>query len=336
MKQIIECPYCDGNANLHREVKEISYRKDVFNTMTHFYKCDRCNEEFTTTESDTISLIQVQNQYREKNHIPFTEEILTIREKYGLSASKMSLVLGLGTNGYSNYENGEIPTLAYGNLISAAADPKLFLDLLEKSRIEFTNNTFSKVKEKALQLMKTVKDNNLPNLNIYENPNNFTGFKKPNILKIKDLISYYIEKSESIFNDKLKINKMLFFTDFIHYKNFGESITGLSYRAIKYGPVPAYYDSIYTYLENEQIIVPSFLKLTNGAVSEVFVSNKTSDIQAFSKEEIETLNTVISKFALMPTWDMVELSHKEKAWKELEASKQLIGFQEYAFELAAI
>lgn len=336
MKQIIDCPYCDGNANLQKQVKEIRYRKDVFKSITHYYKCDRCSEEFTTTETDALSLIQVHNQYREKNHIPFPEEILAIRDKYGLSATKMSLVLGLGTNGYSNYENGEIPTLAYGNLIGAAADPRLFLNLLEKSRNEFTSSAYSKVKENVLHLIQSVKDNNLPILNIYENPNNFTGFRKPNILKIKDLITHYIEKSESIFNDKLKINKMLFFTDFIHYKNYGESITGLSYRAIKYGPVPAYYDSIYTYLENEQIIVSSFLKLPNGAVSEVFISNKTTDIQIFTKEEVETLNTVVSRFAKMPTWDMVELSHKEKAWKELETSKQLIGYQEYAFGLAAI
>jgi len=36
------------------------------------------------------------------------------------------------------------------------------------------------------------------------------------------------------------------------------------------------------------------------------------------------------------TWDIVDLSHKEKAWKELESTKQLIGYQNYAFELTTI
>src|SRR5688500_10288940 len=104
MKKKIECPYCDGRANLHKDVKEINYRKDVFKIVAHFYKCEKCQEEFTTTEADTISLTQVHNQYREKNNIPFPDEIAAIRQKYELSASKMSEVLGLGANGYSNYE----------------------------------------------------------------------------------------------------------------------------------------------------------------------------------------------------------------------------------------
>jgi len=41
-------------------------------------------------------------------------------------------------------------------------------------------------------------------------------------------------------------NEQLFVADFTHYyKNYGATITGLSYRAIKYGPVPANYDNIY-------------------------------------------------------------------------------------------
>jgi len=36
------------------------------------------------------------------------------------------------------------------------------------------------------------------------------------------------------------------------------------------------------------------------------------------------------------TWEIVDLSHKEKAWKELEDKKKLIGYQDYAFELLAM
>jgi hypothetical protein len=33
---------------------------------------------------------------------------------------------------------------------------------------------------------------------------------------------------------------------------------------------------------------------------------------------------------------MVDLSHKEKAWKELEPGKQLISYQDYAFDLIIV
>ena len=86
MKKVIECPYCDGNAILHKETKELNYRKEVFKILAHYYKCEKCAEEFTTTESDTISLMQAHNQYREKYSIPFPEEIAKLR---GISLDKV-------------------------------------------------------------------------------------------------------------------------------------------------------------------------------------------------------------------------------------------------------
>ncbi len=338
MKQKIECPYCDGTANLQKETKELNYRKDAFKIVAHFYKCEKCEEEFTTTEADTISLMQAHNQYREKNNIPFPEEIAAIREKYDLPASKMSEVLGLGANGYSNYENGEIPTPAYGNLISAASEPQTFMNLLDKAKEHFSDTAFKKVKERIAYLIHTKEEskNLCAKLNVYNQPNNFTGYKKPVPTKIANLVTYFIQHSKPDFNDKLKLNKQLFFADFTHYKNFGASITGLSYRAIKYGPVPANYDNIYAYLENEQLISSQFLKLSNGGAREVFISEADFDKKLFSEEENGTLSTIIERFANMSTWDIVELSHLEKAWKELEANRQLIGYQDYAFELAAV
>ncbi|MFN3300060.1 MAG: type II toxin-antitoxin system antitoxin SocA domain-containing protein [Sediminibacterium sp.] len=338
MKQRIECPYCDGSANLHKEAREIIYRKESFKIVAHFFKCEKCIEEFTTTEADAISLMQAHNQYREKNNIPFPEEIAGIRSKYDLPASKMSEVLGLGANGYSNYENGEIPTPAYGNLISAASEPQTFMNFLDKAKDQFSVNAFKKAKEKVAYLIHSEDETNLlsETLNVYNKPNNYTGYKKPESSKIANLFTYFIQHSKPDFNDKLKLNKLLFFTDFTHYKNHGSSISGLSYRAIQYGPVPAYYDNIYAYLENEQLISSQFLKLSNGGAREVFLSNAEFDKSLFSDEELETLANIKVKFANMSTWDIVDLSHLEKAWKELEANRELIGYQDYAFELAAV
>ncbi len=335
MKKKIECPYCDGMADLKKELQELSYRKESFKIVAHFYKCEKCEEEFTTTEADTISLNQAHNQYREKNNIPFPEEIAEIRQKYDISASKMSEVLGLGANGYSNYENGEIPTPAYGNLISAASEPQTFLNLLEKAKIHFSENAFRKVRERVSFLIQNADENKdlCSTLNVYNEPNNYTGYKKPIAAKIANLVAYFIQHSKPDFNDKLKINKQLFFTDFSHYKNYGSSISGLSYRAIQYGPVPANYDNIYAYLENEQIISSQFLKLLNGGAREVFVSDIPFDSTLFTGEEIKTINTIIEKFANTSTWDIVDSSHEEKAWKELEPKRALIGYQDYAFEL---
>ncbi len=93
MKNLIECPYCDGNAKLHRKDKEINYRKEMFCVVEHYYKCENCKEEFTTTKTDTVTMTQVYNMYRKKYNIPSLEEIIAIREQYDISATKMSEIL---------------------------------------------------------------------------------------------------------------------------------------------------------------------------------------------------------------------------------------------------
>lgn len=170
----------------------------------------------------------------------------------------------------------------------------------------------------------------------HSHPEQFTGYRKPEPAKIANLVTYYIQHSKPDFNDKLKLNKQLFFTDFTHYKNHGTSISGLSYRAIKYGPVPANYDNIYTYLENEQLVNSQFLKLPNGGAREVFVSEADYDENLFTEQEKRTIETISEEFANISTWDIVELSHQEKSWKKLEANRELISYQDYAFELKAL
>lgn len=61
MEEKIECPFCDGYANLKKEEREVNYRKELFKIAAHFYQCEKCGEELTTTEADTVSLMQLPN-----------------------------------------------------------------------------------------------------------------------------------------------------------------------------------------------------------------------------------------------------------------------------------
>jgi len=84
----------------------VKFRKEEFTIKYKFYLCEDTQEEFTTTELDTLNLNQVHNQYRDKHNLPFTDEIIQFREKLNISAKLMSKVFGFGTNVYRNYESG--------------------------------------------------------------------------------------------------------------------------------------------------------------------------------------------------------------------------------------
>lgn len=55
---------------------------------------------------------------------------------------------------------------------------------------------------------------------------------------------YLIQNCGDIFCTKM--NKLLFYTDFLSYRERGIAMTGLSYRAISYGPVPENWDRAYS------------------------------------------------------------------------------------------
>lgn len=73
MKQQIECPWCNGQADLQKEARELTYRNEVVKIVAHFYQCERCREEFTTTETDSISLAHLHNRFYEKGNTLFSE-----------------------------------------------------------------------------------------------------------------------------------------------------------------------------------------------------------------------------------------------------------------------
>ena len=338
MRQKIDCAYCDGQAQLQRKERDLNFRKEVFKVVEHFYKCNICKEEFTTTETDTVTLLQAHNQYREKYFIPFADEIIAIREKYELSAAKMSEVLRLGVNGYGNYEKGEIPVPSIANLISTANNPNEFKKMLEKAKHEFTENTYNKTSKHINSLIE--KENTSEpfyvKLNQFTEPSRYTGFKKPNKNKIASVLILFINKCNVEFNDRLKLNKLLFYADFVNYKFTGYSITGLTYRAIDYGPVPTFYDNIYTYFENENIIASQWIKDKNGAAKETFVTETEFDANLFTNEEKLILDSIAETFKNTTSWDLVDLSHKEKSWIDLHDVREIINYQQYAFSLSGV
>lgn len=338
MKKIKDCPFCDGIAKLVHENNEFVYRKEVFKVVEHFYVCEKCNEEFTTTETDSFTILQAHNQYREKYGIPFPEEIMEIRAKYELSGARMSEVMGLGINGYSNYERGEMPTPAMGNLINTIKNPQVFKEMLRRSKHHFTDGTFGKAMNKVDYLLEQANKRNyfVYKLNNIQEPSSLTGFRKPNKEKLSNLIVEFINRCDKPYNDRLKLNKLLFYTDFLSYKQFGVSITGLSYRPIQYGPVPTCYDNIYACLENESIISSFWVREENGSAKETFITDRTIDLQLFNEDEQSIIDMICETFGKMKTWDMVDLSHKEKVWIEKHKDKEIIDYQENAFELQAI
>ncbi len=338
MKNKVECPYCDGTATLKYEARDITYKKEPFSVIAHYYQCEKCREEFTTTETDSLTMVQVHNLYREKHGIPFPDEIASIRETYGLSAASMSEVLGLGVNGYSIYERGEIPTTAIGKLILSAANPWVFKDMLLGVKEVLNTTAFNRAMASAEEQieLRSMPRPFFNKIDVKSKPSSYTGYRAPSIEKVKALFSVFISRCNVVLNDRLKINKMMFYADFLHYKETGYSISGLSYRAINFGPVPSCYDNLFALLESEGVIFADWQQINDTIAREIFFVIQPVAPNVLEPSEAAIVDKLCSQFAETTSWDMVEMSHREDAWQQLNERREIISYQEYAFGVRGV
>jgi DNA-binding transcriptional regulator YiaG len=330
----IESPFSNQLLRVQTRIEKIPFRKEEFEVVYHFY--EDAGQQFTTDETDEINLKQAQNQYRERHNLPFPDEIQEIREKYQLSAPKMAEVLGFGINVYRQYENGEVPSQSNARLIQLANDPEEFRKLVLLSD-SFNQKELDKILkhidlliiEQNKQLFNFQLGNYLLGTNM--KPNLMNGYKKPNLQKAIQVICKLIEELNPT---KTSLNKLLFYTDFLHYRTNGISFMGLEYRAISYGTVPSRYDSLLEYVDENEYIKRHIKPLDNGNFMENYslAGNNLLSKSAFTVEEQKTLDTVIENFKGKTTTQIVEQNHQEKAWIENHSHHKMVSY-DYAFEL---
>lgn len=325
---------------LKKEKRTITFRKEAFEVIYHYYLCQDSNEQFTTTELDDLNLNQAYNQYRVKFNLPFPEEIKNIREKYGLSAKKMSEILGFGVNGYRNYESGEVPSLSNAELIQVANNSSEFLNIVKRKEKFFEKIQFDKLIHK-IEAQIEIEKNNKINYEIQNyllgelKPDITTGYKKPDLKTLTEMVVFFTEKLEPW---KTKLNKLLFYADFLFFKNYGYSISGARYRAIDMGPVPNNFNSVFEFMYNLDEIDIYITPFSNGGTGEQFKPNpkRKFNPEIFNELQLSVLNQVAEKFKTTSTTKMIEISHQETAWKDnFENGKKLIDYQ-YSFDLKAL
>lgn len=305
-----------GNVILQQKTSTLEFRKESFVICYHSWKDEETGEEFTTTELDELNLTQVHNQYRSKYGIPFVDEIVQIREQYGLSAAKMSDVLGLGANVYRNYESGEVPSIATGRLIQLAKDPREFRKLVDLSSNELEPNELARINKRlagSLQHYDPMEELFTQRLFGTVVPNVFNGYRSPSVVKVGMMVKYFASRLQPF---KTKMNKLLFYADFSHYAYTGYSITGLTYMAITHGPVPKNYGAIYDKLMETGIVDIEEVERDGYEGEKILTPEGGPDLDVFTDTEKNILDGVVKEIGSYSTSRVVEISHNEKAWKD--------------------
>lgn len=315
------------------ELDTDQYRGEKYQFVYISFRDDESGESFTTTESDAVWYNQLTNQYREKHGIPYQDEIIALRERYGISATKMSMILGFGANQYRLYEDGEVPSESNGKMIRSASNPKVFLDLVHGSRHQLTEKEYNKICAHIHNIINTSIDyhkEQIENQIIYRRERgSVNGFAPQSSTRMKNLLLYILGQLGDTFQTKM--NKVLFYIDFLSYRERGMAISGLAYQALDFGPVPLRWDRVYSAFDE----IEQQPRLVHDQESIALTSTDSADMSHFSQQEIAIIDEVCNKLRKVSAHDISEMSHKEPAWRKHLHQSDTIPFSE-AFSLVAV
>lgn len=326
-------PYTGKEMKMVYEPRTWNFRGEEYEYIHTAYKCEDTGELFTTCESDDAGYIQVTNQYRTKYGIPFADEIIAVRNRYGVSAAKMSAILGIGTNQWRLYESGEVPSVSNGRMIRSIMNPKVFLDLVESTRQQLTEKEYSNILEKV---RKVIAQSEEYHVEAYECRRVFStargadnGYSATSLPRLKAIMLMVLHECGEVFSTKM--NKLLFYIDFLSYRRRGFAMSGLSYRAIDFGPVPDRWERVYS--EFDEIRQES--RPIGEYEGNVLVSDAKADDGLLSSEDKDIIHVICERFKNCTSREISAISHEEPAWRKYYETHSRIPFVE-AFTLKAV
>ena len=136
----------------------------------------------------------------------------------------------------------------------------------------------------------------------------FTGQRIFSFEKLAAMTAYIAAHSKDLY--KTKLNKLLFYSDFINYYLNGVSISGSRYVHLPYGPVPDSYEST---LQN--LALSGMVEIIRGQGYEVIRAKDEPITAVLNNRERETIDWVLENFGQMSAADISEFSHREKAYR---------------------
>lgn len=296
-----------------------------------FY-CENAQETYTEEYQAKENDIRMKNAYRKKTGLLTSDEIVSIRAKYGICQSDLCILLGWGEKTITRYEGHQIQDRAHDSILKKISqDPEWFISLLEDSKTAFSPDIYKKYYETACTLFAKNDDKYLRK-SIYalyagiKNDRDAGGGVPLSLDKVVDMIRYFSNSSCVTNLYKVKLMKLLWYADFLSYKKQSHAITGLIYEALPMGAVP---------IAHERIIDLSGIKYEEVNIGEgtgyLFKAAGEKKYNYLSDAEIKIAYEVTQKLGSLSTQGIISFMHKEQAYIKTP-QRSIISF-EYAQEL---
>ena len=283
-----------------------------------------CGNELFDEELERDNLSKAYAEYRARLGIMSPEEIKQMREGYGISQRGLSRLLGWGDVTVHRYETGAIPDQPHSMLLELLNDPAVMSSAMSKGKDLLPKTTFetvmSNVREKLAQKGKGLTLASLQERFDFGEADICSGFKRFDLTKFTNALLFFATKVPDLY--KTKVNKLMFYADFLHFNEFVVSITGSRYLKYEFGPVPEKYEGLIW--EVSQLGVISVTEEPVGQfVGSVIRPLVDYDPTVFTDDELRVLESVAKTYGELTSRSISEVSHKEDGWLETDPSQPI-------------
>lgn len=311
------CPKCNTKNSIVSITlpEEYEIRDEIIQVDTALLQCKECGEEFYSPEHDPFDA--AYRIYRSRHNMVQPEVFKSFREQYDLTQRELSNLLGWGGATISRYENGALQDEAHDKTMRLAMEPNNLKRLiLENSSSLDPDKAEAILNQINEEIKQSAKDNDLcdfGDLGEYI-PGEFSGNQPLNIQKLFNAIQFMCTNEGVL---KTKLNKLMFYADFLHFKEYGRSITGAQYARLPFGPVIDNYEIFFgVMIRKRRLSVEEKMFVTYPG--EVYVSNENPAIDVFATEEIQTLARVRGYFEGFTATMIKDRAHQERGYRETE------------------
>ena len=323
---LVFCTNCRSPvaATIEARMETFPVRGEDIEVETQVAVCPECGEDLSVDELDRLALEKAFDEYRLRHGLLSPEEVGQIRERYGLSQRAFALVLGWGEITVHRYEAGSLQDPAHDTQLRMAADPSNMALLLstngnrlttrqraqlERALADYEGGVASTVGGRCQSFMTRPADE-------------YSGFRVFDEDKFSEMVVYFAGAGGAF---RTKLNKLLFYADFLNFKVSTVSVSGAPYLAFQRGPVPQHYDWLTEDLE-QQGDVQTTEWVSGDKSGEVITAVRPADMSVFSDSERRVLEFVRTRFLHATSQELTHMSHAEAAYTET-ALRQMISYR---------
>lgn len=275
------------------EVIERKRKVKVRDLEIEFIEKVKINTETGEEEYDrNIEIENAQtlyNIYRKQKNMNSIDDIIKIREKYDLSQSDYSLILGFGKVTIHRYENGMLQTEANDIMITLSKDPKNMEEMLLKNKEKISYETYSKLMCKLIKL-KTLETHKITDISKIKKKDDF---KTISVKEIAQKLLYLADVQGNRLS-QLGLQKLLYYIQGVAFAVYKKPAFEEEIYNWKYGPVVKEIYSEYKKYEDNPISCKKDIK-TSMALEEIVVN-------------------ILADYGIYTVGKLIELTHEEDPW----------------------